>query len=455
MKRFLLIIAFVIIGLNLNAQSTIIDYNGYSLKFTVTNESAAECSVSCSTPPSFETELTIPSSVTIEGASYNVTSVEDYGFISCMFIGDLVIPNSVTEIGESAFKACSLNGTLTLSENLKSIGNLAFADVKFTGKLTIPNSLEFIGESSFAGCKNFTSLEFEEDSQLKTISEYAFLVCSGLSGELNIPGSVNNIGDSAFDGCEALTSIHLSNGVDTIGIFAFLECVNVKEVYMPNSVISIGMGALLLCENMESLIFEDNMQIDVIPGSFVGLCKNLKNIEIPESVQVIGNGAFVSCSSLENIEIPRHVITINTGVFSGCAALSSIKCYAENVPSLGDEVFKACPSDMKIYVPETSVESYKAASQWNDFTILPMGESILSQEYDDESSFDIYPNPASANAQINLGETFDRVEIYNTAGAKIAEYRDTDKISGVETSGVYFIKAFNDNKVRNCRIVVK
>jgi hypothetical protein len=67
----------------------------------------------------------------------------------------------------------------------------------------------------------------------------------------------------------------------------------------------------------------------------------------------------------------------------------------------------------------------------------------------------VYPNPSEPNATINLGDTFNRVEVYNAAGAKVAEYKDIDNISSIETSGVYFIKAVNDDKVRTCRIIVK
>ena len=74
---------------------------------------------------------------------------------------------------------------------------------------------------------------------------------------------------------------------------------------------------------------------------------------------------------------------------------------------------------------------------------------------DDQSLFNIYPSPAVVNAEINLGMTFDRVEVYSLLGAKVAEYADTDKIEGIGKAGVYVIRATDGNDVRNCRIVVK
>ena len=70
-------------------------------------------------------------------------------------------------------------------------------------------------------------------------------------------------------------------------------------------------------------------------------------------------------------------------------------------------------------------------------------------------SFKVYPNPANRNNEINLGMTFDRVEVYNSLGVKIAEYTNTDKIDGIETAGIYVIKGFNDGNVVCCKLGIK
>jgi hypothetical protein len=95
------------------------------------------------------------------------------------------------------------------------------------------------------------------------------------------------------------------------------------------------------------------------------------------------------------------------------------------------------------------------------FTITSDRELVanfVSTESVDEYSantFNVFPSPASVNAEINLGMTYDRVEVYNSVGAKVAEYADTDKIEGIETAGVYVIKVVAGSDVRNCRIIVK
>jgi hypothetical protein len=73
----------------------------------------------------------------------------------------------------------------------------------------------------------------------------------------------------------------------------------------------------------------------------------------------------------------------------------------------------------------------------------------------DTETLNVYPNPANINAEISLGTTYDRVEIYNAIGVKIAEYADVNRIGGIEAAGVYVIKVTNDDATRNCRIVVR
>ena len=110
MKKLLLFFTILVFGIGLNAQNvgdeTIIDYDGYSLTFTVTSIEPAECEVICGTKPITPTEIAIPSTVIIEGIEYTVTSIGDSAFYECYKLTSIGIPNSVTSIGDRAFYNC-------------------------------------------------------------------------------------------------------------------------------------------------------------------------------------------------------------------------------------------------------------------------------------------------------------------------------------------------------------
>ena len=148
--------------------------------------------------------------------------------------GDLVIPNSVKEIGAQAFQICTgFNGTLTLSNKLETIGGFAFDGCSgFRGSLTLPSSVTTIGKSAFDNCYSFTKLELP--NTLSVIPNQAFMDCRSLSGELVIPASVTEIGNNAFYGCQNLSAetgqVTLPKSLKKIGYNVFLNANNIKTV---------------------------------------------------------------------------------------------------------------------------------------------------------------------------------------------------------------------------------
>ena len=91
----------------------------------------------------------------------------------------------------------------------------------------------------------------------------------------------------------------------------------------------------------------------------------VKRVIIPNTFTSIGNVAFRNCSGLTSIDIPNSVTTIGVNAFYSCSSLTSITVNAATPPTLGSSVFtwSNCP----IYVPSESVETYKSASNWNEY----------------------------------------------------------------------------------------
>ncbi len=247
--------------------------------------------------------------------------------------GDLVIPNSVKEIGNSAFDSCTgFNGTLTLSNKLETIGRYAFNNCSgFTGSLILPNSLTTIGKTAFFGCKGFQDLTLSK--ALSVIPEEAFRICSSLTGDLVIPNSVKEIGNSAFDSCTGFNgTLTLSNKLETIGSYAFCGCSGFTGfLILPNSLTTIGKLAFQECEGFTELTLPN--ALSVIPDQAFYGCKSLSgNLVIPASVKEIGRLAFYSCTALngdsENpsqITLPESLEKIHDYVFRYCTNIKTIK----------------------------------------------------------------------------------------------------------------------------------
>ena len=128
-----------------------------------------------------------------------------------------------------------------------------------------------------------------------------------------------------------------------IGRYAFQRCTSLTSVTIPNSVTTIESHA------------------------FSG-CSGLTSVTIPNSVTNIGSYAFYSCTSLSSITIPNSVTSIESYAFMDCSGLTSITCEATTPPSCGDASFFNVKKSIPVYVPANSVEAYKKAKEWKDFT---------------------------------------------------------------------------------------
>ena len=263
-----------------------------------------------------------------------ITKIPAYAFYNKNSLtGDLVIPNSVTEIGNNAFDSCTgFNGTLTLSNKLETIGSNAFLKCSgFKGSLILPNSLTTIGKMAFFGCKGFKDLTLS--NALSVIPEMAFCACTSLTGDLVIPNSVTEIGNNAFDSCTGFNgTLTLSNKLETIGSAAFFKCSGFKgSLILPNSLTTIGKMAFQECEGFTELTLSN--ALSVIPTQVFNGCKSLSgNLVIPASVKEIGRLAFNSCTALngdsENqsqITLPESLEKISDSVFLYCNKIKTIK----------------------------------------------------------------------------------------------------------------------------------
>ena len=266
-------------------------------------------------------KVVIPNQITYNGKNYTVKGINDFAF-QRSDVSDVTVPNSVTEIGKSAFESCI---------KLMSI--------------VIPNSVKTIGEGAFAYCDELTSLTLP--NSIKTISDNAFFSCGIAS--ITIPTSVISIGEGAF--CLThLTTIDIPNSVKTIGESAFYWS-DLTKITIPSSVTTIGREAFCYCTELKSVILPDS--IVAIEKFTFGHCINLTSINIPDSVKTIGDGAFCDCKNLTTIDIPNSVTTIGEFAFKGCEQLTTINI-PDSVKKIDSKAFSGCLNLMSITIPEST-----------------------------------------------------------------------------------------------------
>ena len=159
---------------------------------------------------------------------------------------------TVTAIGDNAFSNCYSLKTLSLGENIKTIGSYAFYDcTHITGSVTIPQSVTSIGNEAFRWCSGIDSLTI--NNAATSIGEWAFASCFGIK-TLSLGEKIKTIGYNAFSDCSDLTNVTIPQSVTSIGPCAFAYCTSLKNITIPEKVTTIGDDTFRDCHWLEYII---------------------------------------------------------------------------------------------------------------------------------------------------------------------------------------------------------
>ena len=242
--------------------------------------------------------------------------------------GDVVIPEGVKSIGDSAFEYCKSLTSIVIPESVTSIGDSAFWRCSSLTSVVIPEGVKSIGDSAFWGCLSLTSVVIPEG--VKSIGASAFYDCSSLTSVV-IPKGVKSIGAWAFYGCKGLTSVVIPKGVKSIGAWAFYGCKGLADA-----------NGFVIIQNVLHGYYGKGGDV-VIPEGVTGIgveafkdCSSLASVVIPEGVTYIDDSAFYGCKRLRSVVIPEGVTSIGKKAFEGCCGLKP-----ENAPAISVSVFSA------------------------------------------------------------------------------------------------------------------
>ena len=150
-----------------------VTYISYSTTYYVGNTQYPLYGVSCyNYYNKYKNAVTIPETVTYNGTTYTVTSIESYAFANCGSLTSVSIPNTVTHIDDYAFYSCSGLTEITIPNSVVTINNYAFRYCSRLDNIIIPNSVTSIGEYAFADCSGLKTIIIGDS--VNSIGYYAF-----------------------------------------------------------------------------------------------------------------------------------------------------------------------------------------------------------------------------------------------------------------------------------------
>lgn len=254
----------------------------------------------------------------------------------------IVIPSSVTYIGDCAFLCCEELKNVTISNGVKSIGTYAFDGCSSLKSITVPDSVTTIDIGAFYDCTDLENATLPNG--IKEISEDLFSGCSALNN-FNIPSSVTTIGETAFSACSSLNNITIPSGITKIGDSAF------SNTAYYNNENNWTNGALYF----DKYLLDTNDY--VTPGSFT----------VKAGTELIAEYAFYNCSNITSVTLPDSVKYINLCAFFKCFNLAEVSI-GKNVKEIGNYAFE-----------NTSIKSVTIPSN-----VTTIGKCAFGYYYDDD-----------------------------------------------------------------------
>ena len=369
-----------------------------------------------------DTDVIVPEKVN----GQTITAINLFAFRSNQNINSIILPDSITDIGEESFAWCTNLKKVVLPKNLTQINVGLFRKCTSLETIELPKTVTFIDAEAFEGCSSLKEITIPDG--VEEIYDDTFDNCTALT-KINLPASVTAIASGAFGSCTSLESINLDN-ISSIGKFAFYNCTGLTELTLGENPVDISRKAFSGCSNitkvtvknsetsldstglaeLENLsiyghinsvaqLFADKNDIpfyDLKTGERIinewvvdnegvvwGYKGNETDIVIPREVNgiainKIGENAFAN-SKITSVEMEDNIQSVDDDAFIDCESLRSVKLSKsmESIPGC----FSGCGSLEYISIPSNIKSIYLYAFYSCKNVVIHCAEGSTAQEY--------------------------------------------------------------------------
>ena len=387
-----------------------------------------------------------------------VGDIGDNAFYDCDSLAGVTITNTVGNFGASCFEHCSsltqadidVNGSLgascfqsctdltqaILGDSITEIGSSCFENCSSLVEITIPATVKSLGSSCFESCTALTQATI--GTGVTKIPWSCFNGCASLA-EITIPASVNSIGNNVFEGCTSLANVTIADRDSVLALGyndswddepMFADC-PLNAVYIGGNIsyptaASRGYSPFYRNTSLESVTITDK-ETEISENEFYG-CTNLKNVTLGDGIETIGSYAFSGCAALEDFTFGSSLASIGAEAFSDCTAMTRLVSRTAEPPVCGPQALDDINKwTCKLYVPDASIDAYKAADQWKEFFFIT---TDIAHATDSDAG--------------QLGRILSgRVQVFDLSGHQVKETRNANSIDEVLNglpTGTYILR---------------
>lgn len=296
----------------------------------------------------------------------NISSIGQYAFADCKNLDTITFATFTStddmavklEIKDYAFMGCTALVTLNLPENLGTLGSYAFKGCKALKTVNFVANAKFITPETTGG-EEPTTAAYDPAGLVTTIGDGAFMDCTSLT-TITLPYFIARIGNSAFENCTALATFTTMDGADsktaalrTIGDRAFFgnTSLNNVDVNTTKGVNTIGVSAFENCGQLATI------NLSGVTRFAAGVFRNakaLKSVTMSANASIyVGQEAFRHCVTLSNIT--ARIAAVDDGAFRNCISLRAITFVSSGIEYIGSNAFNGCVLIQKVSIPSSVV----------------------------------------------------------------------------------------------------
>jgi len=324
----------------------------------------------------------------------------------------IILPEGITELGESAFDSTMLRH-IDLPSSLRKIGKYCFIHcVMVDGDLIIPEGVEEIPTWCFYGTFAKTFNRVELPSTIKTIGRMAFY-SSRIKG-ITIQEGLDSIGDAAFQG-SYLTEITIPASCNKYVIYEnegpFSGCYNLKEIRFAEGAVSVPTRLTYNAENVENVVLPSSIR-SIEEQAFYN--SKVTRLILPESLAYL---APLSCAKMTQLKEIYCLSTIPPLAINKAINSNSL------ASAFGDASNTGTDRRVTVFVPRGCVESYRQALGWEWFSDFREFDSVptgIEDINDDTVGVSVYGHDGLLTIETDGSDNV-AYSIYTVDGRKTAE----------------------------------
>lgn len=292
--------------------------------------------------------------------------------------GIIYVPDAALEVYKTATNWSAYADRIHPLSELEGSPYITFADPEVE-RVLMENNVSSDGVGiTMADAEAVTSIGslFKGNTVITSFNEFEYF-----TGVTFLGTSTNQTSGGAFNGCTSLASIKIPSSVTVLRPGAFYNCTSLRNVGDLSNVKQIGIYAF------SGTLLEGEINLASVDGEigYRSFAKtNITKILSLGNATIIGGstqsttGAFAECGLLQSVELPSTLTEIQNWAFYKCASLEIVICRATTPPTLAFANAFSNTNNCSIYVPDSAVDDYKAATNWSTYAskIKPLSEYV-------------------------------------------------------------------------------